>query len=55
MGSLLVNRQPVDMTLESLFDETLFLLHRHVIKNRLNSVRSLLMTANLNEVILDVV
>ena len=53
MGTLLVNRKLVDVALQRLLDEVFFLLSGHVVENGLDGVRALLVTTDLNEVILD--
>ncbi len=53
MGALLVDREIIDVTLESIFDEVLLLVHGHVIKDRLNGVCPLFMATDLNEIVLD--
>ena len=53
MGALLVNRKLVDVALQRLFDEVFFLLSGHIVENGLNCVCALLVTTDLNEVILD--
>ncbi len=53
MGSLLVDWEIIDVTLESIFDEVLLLVHGHVVKDGLDGVRPLFVAADLNEIILD--
>ena len=53
VGALLVNGKLVDVALQRLLYEVFFLLRSHIVENGLNGVRALLVTTDLNEVILD--
>ena len=53
VGALLVNGKLVDVALQRLLYEVFFLLSGHIVENGLNGVRALLVTTDLNEVILD--
>jgi len=53
VSALLVDRKPAYIALKRLLDELFFLIHRYVVKNRLNSVGTLLVAANIDEVGLD--
>ena len=53
VGALLVNGKLVDVALQRLLYEVFFLLSSHIVQNGLNGVRALLVTTDLNEVILD--
>lgn len=53
VGALLVNGKLVDVALQRLLYEVFFLLSSHIVENGLNGVRALLVTTDLNEVILD--
>jgi len=50
MSTLLVSRKPTYISLQRLLDEFFFLIHRYVIKNRLNRMGALFMAANVDEV-----
>ena len=53
VGALLVNGKLVDVALQRLLYEVFFLLSGHIVENGLNGVSALLVTTDLNEVILD--
>ena len=53
MGALLVDREIIDVTLESILDEVLLLVHGHVVEDGLDGVRPLFVAADLYEIILD--
>lgn len=53
VGALLVNGKLVDVALQRLLYEVFFLLSGDIVENGLNGVRALLVTTDLNEVILD--
>ena len=53
VGALLVNGKLVDVALQRLLYEVFFLLSGDIVENSLNGVRALLVTTDLNEVILD--
>lgn len=53
MGALIILRQEEDITLKRFSDESFFLGHRHIVEYRLNCMCALLVTAYLDEVLLD--
>ena len=53
VGALLINGKLVDVALQRLLYEVFFLLSGDIVENGLNGVRALLVTTDLNEVILD--
>ena len=53
VGALLVNGKLVDVALQRLLYEVFFLFSGDIVENGLNGVRALLVTTDLNEVILD--
>ena len=50
MSSLLVNRECANVPLQRVLDEVLFLVDRHIVKDCLDCVRSLLVAADLYKV-----
>ena len=53
MGPVRIDRQRANVPLESIANEILFMVHRYVVKDRLNGVRALFVAAYRNEVALN--